>query len=313
MPFRSRPDSQTFVMFLINQPKQNKTMKTASIFVTLALVGASFMAQAQTAAPAYFTEFDHLNLSRTANGILEVRFTTNGGPIVFTGKDHHDFVEAFSHIAQDRNNKVVILTGTANEFFAQINGASLGDITNPREWDKTWWEGQQVLQNLTSIGVPVIAAINGPATVHSEYALTADIILASENAYFQDFPHLTFGIVPGDGVQTVWNRALGEYRGKYFAYTQQKISAQEAKTLGVVAEVLPTPAALHDRALALAEKLLAIPELTRRHMRAMFVLPLRKALLDEVGYGLAVEGITATDLKIAGEEKAKATAPATKK
>lgn len=299
-------------------------MKKASIFATIALTGASLMSLAQSSAntaqrtqaqPAYFTQYEHLALSRTTSGVLEVRFTTNNGPIIFTGKDHHDFVDAFSRIAQDRDNKVVILTGTGNEFFAQIDGPSLGDITNPREWDKTWWEGQQVLQNLTSIGVPVIAAINGPATVHSEYALTADIILASEKAYFQDFPHLTFGIVPGDGVQTVWNRALGDYRGKYFAYTQQKISASEAKTLGVVAEVLSTPEALKERAYALAEKLLTIPELTRRHMRTMFALPLRKALLEEVGYGLAVEGITATDLKIAAEEKAKAaaSAPAAKK
>jgi hypothetical protein len=40
-----------------------------------------------------------------------------------------------------------------------------------------------------------------------------------------------------------------------------------------------------------------IPEVTRRHMRMMFVAPLRKALLEQVGYGLAVEGISATDLK----------------
>jgi len=258
--------------------------------------------------PAYFTRYEHLNLSRTADGILTVQLTTNGGPIVFTGRDHHDFVEAFFMIAQDRDNKVVILTGTGDEFFAQIDGPSLGDITNPREWDKTWWEGQQVLQNLAAIGVPVIAAINGPATVHSEYALTADVILASESAYFQDFPHLTFGIVPGDGIQTVWTRAIGDYRARYFLYTQQSLSAQEAKQLGVVAEVLPTNELLMERARTLAEQFLRIPELTRRHMRAMFALPLKKELLEQVGYGLAVEGISATDLRIAAEERAKATA-----
>jgi enoyl-CoA hydratase/carnithine racemase len=166
---------------------------------------------AKSNTPEYFDKFEHLRLARSANGILEVRLTTNDGSIVFTGEDHHDFVEAFSQIAQDRDNKVIILTGSGDEFFAQIDGPSLGDITNPREWDRTWWEGQQLLQNLTSIGAPVIAAINGPATVHSEYALTADIIIAVENAYFQDYPHLTFGIVPVDGMQTVWAIALSTF------------------------------------------------------------------------------------------------------
>ena len=255
-------------------------------------------------APAYFNQFEHLKMSRTPDGILEVRFATKDGPIVFTGKDHHDFVEAFSQIAQDRDNKIVILTGTGNEWLAQIDGPSLGDITNPRDWNKTWWEGQNVLQNLCSIGCPVIAAINGPATVHSEYALTADIILASENAYFQDYPHLTFGIVPGDGIQTAWARAIGDYRARHFLYTLQKISAHEAKDLGVVSQVLPDPAALMNRAFEVARKLLLIPELTRRFMRTMFTQPLRKELLEQVGYGLAIEGASATDLKIAAMEKA---------
>jgi enoyl-CoA hydratase/carnithine racemase len=254
--------------------------------------------------PAYFTCFDHLKMSRTADGILEVRFTTNEGPIVFTGKDHHDFVEAFSQIAQDRDNKIVVLTGTGNEWLAQIDGPSLGDITNPRDWNKTWWEGQNVLQNLCSIGCPVIAAINGPATVHSEYALMADIILASEDAYFQDYPHLTFGIVPGDGIQTAWTRAIGDYRARHFLYTMQQLSAYEAKDLGVVAEVLPDRFALMGRAYEVARKILTIPELTRRFMRTMFTQPLRKELLEQVGYGLAIEGASATDLKIAALEKA---------
>ena len=42
-------------------------------------------------------------------------------------------------------------------------------------------------------------------------------------------------------------------------------------------------------------------------MRAMFIAPLRKALLEQVGYGLAVEGITATDLRIAAKEKSQTT------
>ena len=73
----------------------------------------------------------------------EIRLTTNDGPIVFTGKDHHDSVEAFSQIAQDRDKKVVILTGSGDEFFAQIDGPNLGDITDPRELDRTWLTGKR--------------------------------------------------------------------------------------------------------------------------------------------------------------------------
>ena len=158
--------------------------------------------------------------------------------------------------------------------------------------------------NLLDIGVPVIFAINGAATVHAEYVLTGDFILATEDAYFQD-SHLRFaGIVPGDGMHIVWPRALGRQRGWYFLYTQEKLFAKEAHKLGIVSEVLPNRVALMKRSYELARKMLKIPELTRRYMRMLSTQPLKKDML-EVGAGLAFEGITATDLKITAEEKTK--------
>ena len=67
----------------------------------------------QTTQPAYFTDYRSLRLTRDAEGVLVVEFHSNGGPLTFTGQDHTDFVEAFYRIAQDRANKIVILTGTA--------------------------------------------------------------------------------------------------------------------------------------------------------------------------------------------------------
>jgi enoyl-CoA hydratase/carnithine racemase len=54
--------------------------------------------------------------------------------------------------------------------------------------------------NLIDIPVPVIAALNGATTVHSEYALLANIVIATPETVFQDKPHFAFDIVPGDGV-----------------------------------------------------------------------------------------------------------------
>ena len=43
--------------------------------------------------------------------------------------------------------------------------------------------------NLLDIPVPMISAINGPAWRHSEMPLLCDVVLASENAAFQDSGH----------------------------------------------------------------------------------------------------------------------------
>ena len=70
----------------------------------------------------------------------------------------------------------------------------------PRGFDKINLEGKKVLANLLDIPVPVVAALNGLSTVHSDYVLLADIVVATPNTVFRGKPHFAFGIVPGDGV-----------------------------------------------------------------------------------------------------------------
>ncbi|MEC4814234.1 MAG: enoyl-CoA hydratase/isomerase family protein [Scytonema sp. PMC 1069.18] len=246
--------------------------------------------------PNYFTKYENLRFTRDENGILEVRMHTNNNSLIFTGQTHRDFVDAFYDISRDRDNRIVILTGTGDSWMAQIDFQSLGDVTNPREWDKTYWEGKKVLQNLLDIEVPVISAVNGPALLHTEYILTSDIILASENAVFQDMPHLNAGIVPGDGVHVLWPLVLGPSRGRYFLLTQETLTAQDAHELGVVNEVLPSNQ-LMERAWELAKQLAKQPTLTLRYTRVALTQRIKRLVNEGIGYGLALEGITATDLR----------------
>jgi hypothetical protein len=58
------------------------------------------------------------------------------------------------------------------------------------------------LENMANIRVPVIAAIEGRAHVHSDYALLASVIVAAEGATFQDVAHFSAGVAPGDGIFT---------------------------------------------------------------------------------------------------------------
>ena len=121
----------------------------------------------------YFAAYRSLRLTRDADGVLVVEFHSNGGPFTFTAQDHTEFVDAFYRIAQDRANKIVILTGAGGEFIPEIDFSSFGNVADPGVWSQVHDEGVQLLENIANIRVPVIAAIEGRPHVHSEYALLA--------------------------------------------------------------------------------------------------------------------------------------------
>src|ERR1700726_338261 len=243
----------------------------------------------------YFAAYRTLKLTRDASGVLVVEFHSNGGPFTFTAQDHTELVDAFYRIAQDRGNKIVILTGEGGEFIPYIDFSSFGNVADPGVWSQVHDEGVQIVENITNIRVPVIAAIEGRAHVHSEYALLASVIVASESATFHDVPHFAGGIVPGDGIFTTWSYRAGAARAEAFLLNPQPISARTAHEWGVVSEVVPNGKAL-SRARELAELYLKVPEVTRRNTRVHFVQPLKERIVREVGYGLSLDGASAADL-----------------
>jgi enoyl-CoA hydratase/carnithine racemase len=243
----------------------------------------------------YFDAYRSLKLTRDGSGVLLAEFHTNGGPITFTAQDHTEFVEAFYRIAQDRANKIVILTGAGGDFIPGIDFSSFGNVADPGIWSQVHDEGVQILENLANVRVPVIAAVEGRAHVHSEYALLANVIVAAESATFHDVPHFAGGIVPGDGIATIWSYRAGAGRAEAFLLNPQPRTARTAHDWGVVAEVVPNGKAL-SRARELAELYLKAPEVTRRNTRIHFIHPLKERIVREVGYGLSLEGASAADL-----------------
>ena len=243
----------------------------------------------------YFASYRSLKLTRDASGVLIAEFHTNGGPFTFTAQDHTELVDAFYRIAQDRANKIVILTGAAGEFIPGIDFSSFGNVADPGVWSQVHDEGVQIIENIANIRVPVIAAVEGRAHVHSEYALLANVIVAAEGATFHDAPHFAGGIVPGDGIFTTWSYRAGAGRTEAFLLNPQPLSARTAYEWGVVAEVVPNGKAL-SRARELADLYLKAPEVTRRNTRVHFIHPLKERIVREVGYGLSLEGASAADL-----------------
>jgi len=249
----------------------------------------------QTFQADYFAAYHNLKLTRDANGVLVAEFHSNGEPFIMTAQAHTEFVDAFYRIGQDRANKIVILTGAGGQFITDVDWSSFGDVTDPGVWSQVHDEGLQVLENIANIRVPMIAAIEGRAHVHSDYALLASVIVAAESATFQDVAHFAAGVAPGDGIFTTWSYRAGAGRAEAFLLNPQPLPARTAHEWGVVAEVVPNGTAL-SRARGLAELYLKAPEVTRRTTRIHFIQPMKERIVREVGYGLSLEGASSAAL-----------------
>jgi enoyl-CoA hydratase/carnithine racemase len=240
----------------------------------------------------YARKFETIRMQRT-DGILEVQFHTNGGPLQWSLVAHREFEQAFLDIGRDRDNEVVVMTGSGDVFCGPAvppGGHHLRKAMTPTSYDPIYWEGKHLLVNLLDIEVPVIGAINGPILRHAEVPLVSDIVLAADDMFIQDTAHFQGGMVPGDGTHLIFPLIMGATRARYFMFTGQKISAAEALNLGLVNEVLPR-ADLMPRARELAKLLLLQPRLVRRYTRVCVTHEMKRQMHDMLGYGLALEGI----------------------
>jgi enoyl-CoA hydratase/carnithine racemase len=242
----------------------------------------------------YRNGFPNARLTRSKSGVLEVALHTDGGVLVFNGHTHEQFVDLFHTVGSDSDNRVVILTGSGDAFMETIAPDGF-DFFTPRGYNKIYREGKKVLMNILDIEVPMIAAVNGPVRLHSEYILLCDIVVATPSVVFQDKPHFELGITPGDGVHLVWQEAIGTIRGRYFILARQELDATTAREWGAVNEIVSADKLL-PRAREIAEGLARLPPLTTSYTRIALTRKLRRIIDDGVAYGLALEGISAADV-----------------
>jgi hypothetical protein len=63
----------------------------------------------------YSTKYQTIRMERS-NGILQMTLHTDGGPLRWGFLPHGELPEAFYDIGSDHENRVVIITGTGDEF-----------------------------------------------------------------------------------------------------------------------------------------------------------------------------------------------------
>jgi enoyl-CoA hydratase/carnithine racemase len=174
-----------------------------------------------------------------------------------------------SKAQHDDSVRVVILTGAGSAFSSGGDLNAMRDALedrarNPSDTIRYYTDGiQRIPLMFESLDVPVIAAVNGPAIgAGTDLACMCDLRIASENASFAE-SFVKLGIIPGDGGAWLLPRVVGWSKACEMALTGDRVSAQEALTIGLVSQIAPA-ADLMPVARRLAERIAVNPPLAVR-------------------------------------------------
>jgi len=205
---------------------------------------------------------------------------------------HWALANVWRQLAADSGAKVVILTGAGKAFSA---GGDLDWITSflddPVARDESLREGAQIIEEILRFPLPVIAAVNGAAVgLGCSVAVLCDIVLISERAFLAD-PHVSVGLVAGDGGAAFWPLLTPILRSREYLYTGDRIPAATAVELGLASRVVPAGELL-PQARALARRLSAQPAEALTGTKRVANMYLSQALSGAMQAGFAAERAT---------------------
>jgi len=155
-----------------------------------------------------------------------------------------ELVAALETLDDEPDIRCIVLTGSDKAFAAGADiKQSFIDATPASMLEQdltTRWE------RVGKIRTPIIAAVSGYCLGGGcELAMTCDIIVASETAQFGQ-PEVNLGIIPGAGGTQRLTRAVGKYRAMDIILTGRRVKADEAKAIGLAAQVYPAATWLED-------------------------------------------------------------------
>jgi enoyl-CoA hydratase/carnithine racemase len=136
----------------------------------------------------------------------------------------------------DEEIRCIVIAGS-DEWFAA--GADIKAMATRTLVDTLTTPAARFWERLAGLRTPLVAAVSGFALGGGcELALSCDLIVASETAEFGQ-PEILLGIIPGGGGTQRLARVIGKQRAMELVLTGRRISAEEARSFGIVNTVAP--------------------------------------------------------------------------
>ncbi len=223
------------------------------------------------------------------NGVMTVTLNVPEAMNAFTPGLHNAMSRIWSDIHDDPEVDVVVLTGAGRAFSAGGNVVAMQKkIDDPAQWDEIVPEAKRIIFRMLECDKPIIARLNGHAVgLGATVALFCDIIIAADHAKIGD-PHVSAGLVAGDGGAGIWPQLIGFARAKEYLFTGDLMSATEAERIGLINHVVSADE-LDDKVYSLARRLASGASKSIRWTKQVTNIPLRQLAHSMMDLSISVE------------------------
>jgi 2-(1,2-epoxy-1,2-dihydrophenyl)acetyl-CoA isomerase len=182
---------------------------------------------------------DQTVLTGLTGGIMRITLNKPEAANAISQDQRERIIALLEAADNDPEVRVVVLAANGKHFCSGADvRAMAGKMAGPRlpgATIRTMMQGaQRLIAAVLDCGKPVIAAVQGPAAgMGCHLALASDLIVATESAWFSQ-PFVLRGLSLDAAGAYLLPRRLGLQKAKEMAFFGDRISAQEAKTLGLV-------------------------------------------------------------------------------
>ncbi len=184
----------------------------------------------------------------THGAVATIRFSSEKGVSVFSSRVLGEVGEYVGRLSEDSRTRFVVFRGEGKTFVA---GADIEEMSHFEEAQGRVFaeHGHSVFRALENLPQVTIAAINGHALGGGcELALACDFRLMASGARIGQ-PEVHLGLIPGWGGTQRLPRLIGPAAARRLLYSGEAITADEARRIGLVDEVVASAESL-DEAIA---------------------------------------------------------------
>jgi enoyl-CoA hydratase len=203
---------------------------------------------------------------------------------------HHALLAAWRMLEEDDEARAAVITGAGAAFSAGGDIDHIRDLHNdPALRRRTIRTAERLVHAAISCEIPVVAAVNGPAVgLGATLALLSDLVVIADDTFIAD-PHVSIGVVAGDGGAALWPSFMGLMQAKEHLLLGTRIPAVDCLRLGIASRCVPAPDVL-STAFDLAGRLAKQPRQAVRDTKRALNLHLRHAVHRTLDFALAAEG-----------------------